>query len=353
MEGFLELEFSYQILIGNCMGRIFFIISAYFFVSNMLFAETLESKFLKLKNSKLSLGEAAKNFVNSIDDDVDVAHSALILENEIDSKIEVNKYLERLDKMVEVIKEMTGESTDPIHRINTIKHYLFSIFKMSYDFSDPFANKRSNRTLSGILDTKKGSCVTMPLLFLVLAQRLNYPIHPVLLPQHMFLRYSAIPKGIYNLEVTSDGDIFRPDSFYKGEEFNLTQIGIDSGAYFKPLSYKEFLFHLFSDSSQYFFFEKENYDHGFKYIQTATFFRRNTANLYMVKARMFDHLRKIAISGGDQYWAKKHYDTAVILVDKAEKLGFTRPDPKLKQEYQVMMNKLEIQRNQKKGMLKL
>lgn len=308
----------------------------------------LQRTFNILKNAKLSTPTqiAASAFYKGTKDSVDVAEAALLLENDVDPKVDIKKYLEQIDNMVKDIRTMTGNNNDARHRINTLRAYLFSVFEMRYDFSDPLAEKRSNQTLSGILETRKGSCSTMPLLFLVLAQRLGYPINPVLLPQHVFLRYSDFPRAQYNLEVTSDGDIFHDDDYYKkGKDYNLTQLGIDSGSYFKTLTHKEYLSVLFSYSAQFFFFKVQDFDKGFRYMETAIQLNPKFANAYRVKASMFNLLRKIAIGLHNEELEERYIDYIQRSLKTGRDLGFTNPDPQRKKEYLIMMSQLEKQQN--------
>lgn len=304
----------------------------------------LQKSFDDLKASKLDPMQAAAAFEKTIDPNVDVAEAALLIERQIDSKIDVKKYLNQLDKMVSEVKARTAGRTDPRQRMHVLRHYLFSIFGMRYDYSDPFAEKRSNFTLSGILSTKKGSCVTMPLLFLVMSQRLGYPVSAVLLPQHMFLRYSAIPTAEFDMEVTSDGDIFRESGFYAREkDSGVTERGIKSGSYMKALTKKETLAALLSYSAQHFFYKKKDYDRGFRYINAAIKLHENSANLYLAKAQFFNHMRKLAQADRNLQWEQTYYQFAQSYADKANELGYTRPDEKWKNNYKQSISELKKQ----------
>ena len=72
----------------------------------------------------------------------------------------------------------------------------------TYDLDDLEASKKENQFLNGYLATKKGSCITMPMLHLVLADRLGWPVYPVLTPKHYFCRYIEPGFEENNIEAT-------------------------------------------------------------------------------------------------------------------------------------------------------
>lgn len=299
---------------------------------------------------KMATSKAADQFVAALKDNVDIAEAALLLENEANPDINIKKYLNQLDEMVKDVQARIGNNNNPRHRINTLRVYLFSVFGMSYDFSDPYAQKRSNKTLSGILDTKKGTCSTMPLLFLVLAQKLGWPVYPVLLPNHFFVRYIIPPSGKYNLEVTSDGDIFHDDDYYiKNKFFNITQRGINSGSYLRTLTNKEFLTILFSYHAQFFFFDKAKSYNGLKYIEVASRLNKAFANTYLVKASMWDAFTKFAKRVQNPELEARYSSYADTFRKAASVLGFTKPDPVQQKQYLMMISNLEKQQVNNKG----
>ena len=59
----------------------------------------------------------------------------------------------------------------------------------------------NNLFLSGLLRTRRGSCVSMPLIYLVLGQRLGVPIHLVAIGKHYFIRWEE-PGYRMNIETT-------------------------------------------------------------------------------------------------------------------------------------------------------
>lgn len=59
----------------------------------------------------------------------------------------------------------------------------------------------NNISLAGLLRTRRGSCVSMPLIYLVLGQRLGMPVHLVTIGKHYFIRWED-PGYRMNIEPT-------------------------------------------------------------------------------------------------------------------------------------------------------
>ena len=67
--------------------------------------------------------------------------------------------------------------------------------------------------LHGMLKSKRGYCMNLSLLYLIVGDRLDLPLHGVGLPNHFFVRYETKNARI-NIEATESGVTF-PDSFYE------------------------------------------------------------------------------------------------------------------------------------------
>lgn len=59
----------------------------------------------------------------------------------------------------------------------------------------------NNISLAGLLRTRRGSCVSMPLIYLVIGQRLGMPVHLVTIGKHYFIRWEEPGYGM-NIEPT-------------------------------------------------------------------------------------------------------------------------------------------------------
>lgn len=181
--------------------------------------------------------------------DIDIGIAALTLAKEIYPELDIKAYSKKIDAMVTVARLVARGSQDPDYRIRALNTYLYKHAGIKYDMPDPNADKQQNQYLNGILDTKMGSCVTMPLLYLSIAQRLGYPVYPVSLPWHFVLRYVDPILKMQNIETTGGGGYVSDEEYT--EVLQISQQSIKNGAYLKTMTYREFLAILVADNGVY------------------------------------------------------------------------------------------------------
>jgi len=129
---------------------------------------------------------------------------------------------------------ITGATT-PIETIERLNRFFFQSekFQVTYDLSS------ADHLLPGpVMAGKKGYCVGLATVYLILAEELNLPIHAVATPKHVFLRWDD---GKYrrNIELFQEGREV-PDKDYIREQ-KIPQASIDRGVFLANLTDKEFL----------------------------------------------------------------------------------------------------------------
>ena len=77
----------------------------------------------------------------------------------------------------------------------------------------------------------------MPILFLIIADRLGLNVGLCSAPEHMFVRYTDQSGRVLNIEATSGGHPAR-DSFIR-ENFPMSDRSIESGLYMRTLTKRE------------------------------------------------------------------------------------------------------------------
>jgi hypothetical protein len=77
----------------------------------------------------------------------------------------------------------------------------------------------------------------MPLLFIVLGQKIGLDVTAATAPEHVFVKYRDEAGNFYNLETTS-GANFARDAWMQ-QQMPMTQQALDNGIYMRPLSKKE------------------------------------------------------------------------------------------------------------------
>jgi regulator of sirC expression with transglutaminase-like and TPR domain len=196
-----------------------------------------------------------EQLANLSEEEIDLGEVALLLASEAYPDLDIPRYVAQLDRLAAEIRRFTDQmrsrtrsAAEPDYVIRAMNTYLYKRLGFHYDREDMYATQLKNRYLNGVLDTKAGSCTTLPLLYLALAKRLDYPVYPVAAPQHLFCRF-RLPDGTYqNIEATAGG--WSPDEDYI-ISMEIPQQGLKSGAYLENMTYRQLLGDLIIENGGY------------------------------------------------------------------------------------------------------
>lgn len=209
------------------------------------------------------------------ENEINIGIASLVMAKEFYPNMNVDFFLYSFDYMSQRFNEVFGHYENPNERVRALNTYFYKPghwndgISFGYDDNDLQVTKLSNRFINGYIATKKGSCITMPLLYVILGERLGWPIYPVRSAKHFFVRY--IPEELYinfdqNIETTNGG------SFISNEQYKLdVQIpdkAIENGVYLRTLSKKEYLASLLLvNAAQH--LENDNIETAKKYLKLA------------------------------------------------------------------------------------
>jgi regulator of sirC expression with transglutaminase-like and TPR domain len=107
----------------------------------------------------------------------------------------------------------------------------------SYDLRDPTGQIPQNRFLSHYLNARKGNCVTMPFLVMLLGQKIGLKMTLALAPHHEFVKLSSDYLQQWNVETTS-GLSFARDQHYR-EQLPMSNVAVEKGSYLRGLTQEE------------------------------------------------------------------------------------------------------------------
>lgn len=177
------------------------------------------------------------------DADIDLAKAEVSIEHMIDPTVDVPRALAQLDAMANWIKSMLPAGASSRLTMDALRYHLYQPSPWngnrpySYDLDDPFGANVHNKLLTAYIASRKGNCVSMPLLFIVLGQKLGIDVTPSLAPNHVFVKYRDSDGQFYNLETTSGAGFTR--DVWMRQQFPMTDKALASGIYMRPLTKKE------------------------------------------------------------------------------------------------------------------
>jgi len=90
----------------------------------------------------------------------------------------------KMDAWLELNDNLTA-----LENIKVLNHILYEVHHFEPNRSNIHAPE--NSTLNTLLDAKKGSPLSLGMLYIIIAQKLNIPVYGVNLPQHFILAYTT------------------------------------------------------------------------------------------------------------------------------------------------------------------
>lgn len=206
------------------------------------------------------------------EESIDIGTACLILAKDVFPSLQIERFDYVLDYMAERIRMLSQGSSDPLARIGLLNTYFFKpgwwndSITFNYDLNDLEAQQKGNRYLNGIISTKRGSCVTMSMLYLAVACRLGWPIVPVRSAKHVFCRYLDPQLEENNIEPTCGGG-FLADSQYIVQA-GIPQEALTNGVYMRNLTKKQYIGTLLSNHALQ-LLEEGDFDKSYHYFQLS------------------------------------------------------------------------------------
>jgi regulator of sirC expression with transglutaminase-like and TPR domain len=118
-------------------------------------------------------------------------------------------FLDAMEKAARSREASGFEEAPPESVIQELRDIVYQDWNITFDSA---ADDIRNLLPHTVFERKRGGCLGVSLIFLILAEKLRVPLYGVLLPGHFFLRYD---NGItrINLEPNRNG-MAHPDSYY-------------------------------------------------------------------------------------------------------------------------------------------
>jgi regulator of sirC expression with transglutaminase-like and TPR domain len=141
--------------------------------------------------------------VNRLDRDIDIAKAALYIAQIEYPNLAHNTYLSALDNMAKEVERKLPKTPYPLRVIKTINQYLYDELNFhgnEDDYYDP-----RNSFLNEAIDRRTGIPITLSLIYLEIAKRIDFPMVGIGMPGHFLIRPDF-----------EDAEIF-VDAFNRGE----------------------------------------------------------------------------------------------------------------------------------------
>jgi regulator of sirC expression with transglutaminase-like and TPR domain len=167
--------------------------------------------------------------INQPDSQINLDIAALYIAQEQFPQLNPQEYLNALDTMAMEVQERLPQSRYPLKVIQTINQYLFQdlgFIGNQDNYYDP-----GNSYLNQVIERRTGIPITLSIVYLEIAKRIDFPMVGIGMPGHFLIRPDFEAAGIY-VDAFNQGEVLFPEDC----EARLSQI------YHQPIQLKpEFL----------------------------------------------------------------------------------------------------------------
>jgi len=182
------------------------------------------------------------------DDQLDYARAKLAFDRIVDPSVNVEATLAEIDRLARRATALAGPGAAPARKLAALRTAIYQPGAwnggrpFAYDHADPLGRNVRNKLIATYLRTRRGNCVSMPILVLLVGERMGLNLALSTAPLHIFLRYTEENGREINLEATSGALPARTEWIRRNAP--MSDRAIASGLYLRTLSRREAVAHM-------------------------------------------------------------------------------------------------------------
>jgi regulator of sirC expression with transglutaminase-like and TPR domain len=142
--------------------------------------------------------------INQSDRDINLARAALYIAQTTYPNLDIDGQLQLLDEMAEEVAKRLPQSRYPLMVIRTINNYLYEELGFTGNHSNYYDPR--NSFLNDVLTRRTGIPITLALVYLEIAQRIDFPMMAIGMPGHFMIRPDFEDSEIF-IDTFHNGDI--------------------------------------------------------------------------------------------------------------------------------------------------
>jgi regulator of sirC expression with transglutaminase-like and TPR domain len=142
--------------------------------------------------------------INQSDRDINLARAALYIAQTTYPDLDINAHLQLLDEMAEEVAKRLPQSRYPLMVIRTINNYLYEELGFTGNHSNYYDPR--NSFLNEVLARRTGIPITLALVYLEIAQRIDFPMMAIGMPGHFMIRPDFEDSEIF-IDTFHNGDV--------------------------------------------------------------------------------------------------------------------------------------------------
>ena len=198
--------------------------------------------------------------INQPDQDINLARAALYIAQIEYPELEIDRYFDKLDRMAAEITNRLPESRYPLKVVQTINQYLYT--ELGFHGNESNYYDPRNSFLNDTIDLRTGIPITLSLVYLEIAKRINFPMIGIGMPGHFIIRPNIQDAEIF-IDPFNGGEIlFIEDCRQKLMNLYQQDIPILDPELLKPVSNHQFLLRILNNL-QSVYLNQANFDRAF------------------------------------------------------------------------------------------
>jgi regulator of sirC expression with transglutaminase-like and TPR domain len=132
---------------------------------------------------------------NQPDGEIDLARAALYIAQIEYPDLDIDRYLEALELMGQEVAQRLTDTQYPLKVIQVVNQYLYTELKFygnERDYYNP-----CNSFLNDVIDRRTGIPITLALIYLEIAKKIDFPMVGIGMPGHFLIRPNFEGAGIF------------------------------------------------------------------------------------------------------------------------------------------------------------
>lgn len=185
---------------------------------------------------------ALTQLTNPPDGRIDYARVQTAIERAVNPAFDAAAFNAELDHWAVIVRARVPKGAAPTQVMTALGEVIYAPgswnhhHPFSYDLMDPLGTKPQTKLISTYLRTRKGNCVSMPTLLVILGQKLGLDMTLSEAPEHEFARLRDTNGRWINIEATDPAS--PPDEKYI-TELHVSAVSIQSGLYMRTTTPRE------------------------------------------------------------------------------------------------------------------
>lgn len=187
---------------------------------------------------KFALRQQFHQEIKQAESQINLAKAALYIACEEYADLDFEEYLNAFDIMAEEVKKRLQETSYPLKTIKILNRYLYEDLQFQGDRQNYYDPR--NSFLNKVLDRRMGIPITLSLVYLEIAKRIDFPMVGIGMPGHFLIRPDFTDAGIF-VDAFNKGEIlFEQDCEALLEQLYKHPVKIKPH-FLEPITKKQFL----------------------------------------------------------------------------------------------------------------